>query len=417
MLLRSLLFTTIITGLTISAAQAAENKYVQHNYVANKDIYKPEISTEPTLVNAWGIAIRPKGAGGHFWVTAKDISYEYVGDVSASTDKKLQTLHQDNLKTVKLPVGGDDKFATGVVFSDSKEHFVITQNIDNAEPITAPAKFLFASDGGIISAWTERKKPDGSFDRAGEAIPVIDQSKDGAQFFGLAISHDYTRLYAADFGEQPAIKTFNGKFQPEEITFDNPFDENKNGKIDAGEYAPFNIQALTNHKGENHIFVTYAKTQTCPQDEIEKGTCEKNAIFAGEEDTSQAGQGKLAEFTEDGKLVRIWTTRGKLNAPWGLAYAPANFGKLSNMLLVGNFGDGTISAFHPRTHKFVDFVRDEKGKVIKIDKIWGLLFGNGESLGDTNTLYFAAGPDDEKDGLFGSLKTPPIEEENNEEKK
>lgn len=399
------LFLALISILpSTSNAEARENGYEKTIFVANKEKYKPVFATEKEFINAWGIAIRPKGAGGHFWITAKDISYEYVGDVTASEDKNLQPLHQDKLKIVKLPVGGNEQFATSTVFNDSKENFIITQEIKDAQPITAPAKFLFASDGGIISAWTERKLPDGSFDRSEEALTVIDESKKGAQFFGLAISHNYNRLYAANFGKDAGIEVFDGKFQPVDIKFDMPFDSNKNGKVDAGEYAPFNVQALTTPEGESRIFVTYAKTQTCPKEEVVKKTCDKGGIFAGEEDTSKAGQGRLAEFSEDGKLAAIWNDGGNLSAPWGLAYAPDNFGALSGNLLVANFGSGTIAAFDAKTRSFTDVIKDKKGKPLKIEKIWGLLFGNGESLGDADSLYFTAGPDDEKDGIFGKLR-------------
>jgi len=395
----------LTSALCASAAFANDNNYHQTHFVANKAKYKPALGVEKKMINAWGIAIRPAGAGGHFWVTAKDVSYEYVGDVTQSADEKLRALHQDKLKKITLPVGGGDKFATGVVFSDSKESFVITQEIPGAQPVTAPAKFLFASDGGIISAWTERKKADGSFDRAAQAQAVIDQSKDGAQFFGLAINAAYDRLYAADFGAAPAIKVFGGDFKPLPIVFDMPFDDNKNGKVDAGEYAPFNVQALTTPTGEAHIFVTYAKTQPCPKAEIKKGACKAGEIFAGEEDTSRPGQGRLAEFSEDGTLVAVWNDGGNLSAPWGVAFAPADFGALSGKLLVANFGSDTIAAYDAQSRNFVDVMRNAKGKPVKIAKIWGLLFGNGESLGDKNTLYFTAGPDDEKDGLFGKLRT------------
>jgi uncharacterized protein (TIGR03118 family) len=380
------------------------NSYKTTNFVANKKKYSPTLAVEKNFENAWGIAIRPKGSGGHFWITAKDISYEYVGDVKASTDKKLNTLHTDALKYVHIPTGGKDKFSTSTVFSGSKENFVITQKLKNGELIKAPTKFFFSSDGGIISAWTEHKKPDGSFDWPEKAISVIDHSKQGAQFFGIAINADYSRLYAADFGVNPGIKVFDGKFQQITVNFDQPFDSNKNGKVDSGEYAPFNIQALKTPAGQNHIFVTYAKTQTCPAEEIKKDACKAGEIFAGEEDTSEPGAGRLAEFTEDGKLIAVWKDGGNLSAPWGLAFAPQNFGKLSNTLLVANFGEGTIAAFNPRTHELVDYIRNEKGETLRIDKIWGLLFGNGESLGDSNALYFTAGPDDEKDGIFGSIR-------------
>lgn len=400
------LFVSSAIVLAISSSAVAGDKishFVQHNFVANKDIYKPD-TIEKDFINGWGIAIRPKGEGGHFWVTAKDISYEYVGDVQNSPDEKLRKLHTDELKEVKLPIGGEDNFATGVAFSDSKTDFVITQKVEGVEPITAPAKFLFASDGGIISAWTERKKEDGTFDRAGEALTVIDQSKEGSQFFGLAVSHDCDTLYVADFGQKPAIKVFDGKFQPKDVAFEQPFDDNKNGQFDAGEYAPFNIQALTNAEGKNHIYVAYAKTQTCPEEEVAKKTCNAGELFVGEEDTSKAGLGRVAEFDEDGKLIEVWKDGGKLSAPWGFAFAPESWGQFAGALLVSNLGDGTISAYDSKTKEFIDYIKDSKGKPIKNDKIWGILFGNGESLGDTDALYFAAGPEDETDGVFGSIR-------------
>lgn len=399
MLSRLLLTTALATALSATAMAEPINRYSDTRYVANKASYNPAIGVEPQMINAWGIAIRPVGAGGHFWVTAKNTSFEYVGDVSKSPDPALRKLHQDELRIVKLSVGGEDNFATGIVFSDSKDSFVITQQIEKREPIIAPAKFIFASDGGIISAWTERKKPNGAFDRAGEAVPVIDQSEAGAQFFGLAVNPAYNRLYAADFGEHPSIKVFDGEFKPSNIAFDAPFDDNKNGKVDPGEYAPFNIQTLG-----SHIFVAYAKTQVCPAEEVAKNTCKSGELFVGEEDTSAPGYGRVGEFTEDGKLIAVWNDGGKLSAPWGMVFAPADFGALSGALLVGNFGDGTIAGYDPKTRNFIDYLRDVKGQPIKIDKVWGLLFGNGESLGDTNALYYAAGPEDEADGLFGSLR-------------
>jgi uncharacterized protein (TIGR03118 family) len=87
-----------------------------------------------------------------------------------------------------------------------------------------------------------------------------------------------------------------------------------------------------------------------------------------------------------------------------VAFAPANFGALSNKLLVGNFGDGHIAAFDPATHAFSGYMNTPRGKPVVIEKIWGLLFGNGDALGDADALYFTAGPNDEKDGLFGSLR-------------
>lgn len=406
--IKKIMIATILAATVASYAFAKpkpelSDRFIQTNFTANKASYNAKW-TEPTLVNGWGIAIRPAGAGGHFWIVGDKTSFEYVGDVSQSPDEKLREMHTDKLKYVAIPTGGENNVGTGVVFSDSKKHFVITQKIEGADPITAPSKFIFASDGGIISAWTERKKEDGSFDRSPDAQTVFDGSSKGMQFFGLAISKDYNTLYAADFGKEPAIRAFDGKFQPTTLKFDLPFDTNKNGKVDAGEYAPFNIQQFTVASDESRLFVAYAKTQACPEEEMTKGACKKGEILAGEEDTSKAGAGRIAEFTEEGKLVAVWEDGGKLSAPWGFAFAPQNWGKFPASLLVANFGSGDIAAFDSKTHKFQGYLKDKDGKTLVIDKIWGLIFGNGESLGDKDALYFTAGPNDEKDGLFGSLR-------------
>ena len=95
-------------------------------------------------------------------------------------------------------------------------------------------------------------------------------------------------------------------------------------------FAPFGIQAL----GGN-IFVTYAKQDAAAKDDV-----------------PVPGQAYVDEFTPDGQLVARVVNSGKknapLNAPWGLALAPADFGVFGNDLLVGNFGNGRISAYTKR---------------------------------------------------------------------
>lgn len=388
-----------LLGQTALAADTCPNRYALDVLVANKASYQPA-TVDPGLINAWGIAIRPAGMGGHFWVTAADKSFEYVGDVRQSPDAKLRTLHTDALKTITLPVGGKDNFATGTAFNGSTDQFVIAQNVSGKAPITAPAKFLFASDGGIVSAWTERKVADGVFDWPDHAVPVIDLSGQGSQLFGLTVSHDSKRLYLADFGQNPKVLVYDGQFKPVAVDFPNPFSK---GAPKPGDYVPFNVQALKTPAGENRIFVAYAKSQSCPAEAVKEGTCKAGDIWPGEED-SGAGKGRLAEFTEEGKLVAVWKDDGKLDAPWGVVYAPDNFGALSGHLLVANFGDGLIVAFDPVTRQAVDVLRDADGKPLEVEKAWGLLFGNGASLGDTNALYVAAGPEDEVDGLFGAIR-------------
>ena len=97
--------------------------------------------------------------------------------------------------------------------------------------------------------------------------------------------------------------------------------------------------------------------------------------------------------------------RGQLNAPWGLAMAPASFGRFAGDLLVGNFGDGQINAYvngNGGWHPTARCARSDGGKLV-IDGLWALEFGNAGTNGDPNTLFFTAGPDHESNGLFGTI--------------
>lgn len=386
-----------------------QNRFVQENLVANSLEYGAKF-TFPEFINAWGIAIRPAGAGGHFWVTAGDISHEFVGDVQNSMQQSLQMLTQDNLARVSVPVGGNG-VSTGIVFNEGSK-FVVTQTIPGRPVVSAPAKFIAVSDSGIISAWTERKNADGSFDRSGTFTPMVDRSNAGGQFFGVAMNPSFDRLYVADFGKSPGIKVFGPDYQELASPFPNPFDENANGKVDAGELAPWNVQALSYPSGQKSLFVAYVKTKRCPRDAQEEALCADGDLLPGEEDSLEGGEqgghpdkGRVVEFSFNGELLSIWNDHGRLNAPWGVVFAPADFGSLSGKLLVGNFGGkGRIAAFDPATKEFEQFMKDAGGEPVAIPGLWGLIFGNGASLGDANALYFAAGPGDEADGLFGSLR-------------
>jgi uncharacterized protein (TIGR03118 family) len=100
--------------------------------------------------------------------------------------------------------------------------------------------------------------------------------------------------------------------------------------------------------------------------------------------------------------VKRLVTRGQLNSPWGLALAPASFGRFGGALLVGNFGDGRINAYNPNTGRNMGQLRDTKNKPIDIDGLWGLRFGNGNAA-KTGELVFSAGPDGESHGLLGKI--------------
>lgn len=368
--------------------------YIKQNLRATDAAFcAPEI--DPGLTGAWGIAIRPAGLGGHFWVTGNGSgkSVEYVGDVGG------KPLFQDGLKLVDVPgpkVNGvpEQGTPTGVAFNGSAS-FVVTNDHPNG-PITAAAKFVFATDNGVISAWTERKRADGGTDWPAAAVAVINGTEKGEQYFGVGIPADGSKLLVADFGVSPTLRVYDGAFN--EITsantFKNPFA--RGGIAVPGDYVPFNVQVLV-FKGVERVFVAYAKSQDNP---------DTSAVdfLAGEEDAG-AGKGRVAEFDLNGTLIATWDDRRLLNAPWGLAVAPSDFGPFAGHLLVSNFGDGTTVAFNPNTRRAVDYVRDPFFLPIKSEGIWGLQFGNGVSLGEANHMYYAAGAEtDAGGGVFGKIQ-------------
>lgn len=332
--------------------------------VANKAEYQAQF-VEPALTNAWGIAIRPAGQGGHFWIGASSgQSIEYVGDVGG------QPLFQDELTTVATQGP-----TTGIAFNPAKE-FRITQSHPNGD-IEAPAKFIFANASGTLTAWTERARPAGGFDHPLDSVLVVDGTAQHSAFLGVAISPSGERMFAADFGAQPRVRVYDGRFA-ETGALPNPFTP-ASGPAPGG-FEAFNVQTI----GQS-VFVMYGR-------HVPPGTA------------SPPAEGRLAEFDGNGNLLHVWQDDGKLNYPWGIAPAPAAFGQYAGCLLIGNFGDGTIVAFDPRTRRAVDFVRNAKGEKVVIDGLWGLQFGNGASLGEADDLYYAAGPNREADGLFGKLE-------------
>lgn len=341
----------------------------QVNLVASTAAYGAPI-VEPELENAWGIAIRPAGAGGHFWIGAAGTgkSVQYVGDVNG------QPLFQDELKIVETlgPV-------SGVAFN-SGSGFTITQPHANG-PITAGAKFFFANLSGTVTAWTERARPGGGFDHPADSAVVVDGTARGSSFSGVAVSPAADRLYAADFGADAQVRVFDGQFN-ELASLPNPF-RPASGKQPGG-FEAFNVQTLG-----NSTFVTYGR-QVPP-----------------DPNKPPPAEGRLAEFDAQGQLKARWFGRGFLNYPWGVAPAPQNYGLYAGCMLVGNFGDGTLVAFHPRFRVALDYVRDANGKKVVIDGLWGLQFGNGASLGEAQHMYFAAGPEKETQGLFGKLLPNP----------
>ena len=419
------------TGATVVPALAVRNAYRQTNLAATKPSYSAPF-TFPDMVDAWGIAIRPAGAGGHFWVLGGGTSWQFVGDVSTSADPKFRALFQDGLGEVYLP--GADALttnasagkSTGTAFNGApinSDHFRVTAQTAAANGVMVAfdgsARFVFVTDSGRLSAWTDRAR-DGSTVRVnGAAQLMYDGSALGMSMFGVAIKTDtWDTLWTADFGTTPQVRQFDKAWQLVPTQgFANPFatgalldpaNPSQGNAARPGEPVPFNIQVLG-----ARVFVMYCISQVLR--DANGFIVNAGKIQPGEEDALDAAaearaggfpnRGKVVEYTLAGDQVRVYDDAGRLNAPWGVALAPADFGLVSNALLVGNFGGaGKIAAFNQTTGRFIDYLRNEAGQVIGLDGTWALMFGNGVSLGDANALYFAAGPEGETAGLFGSLR-------------
>jgi len=339
----------LVLGLLPAVAVAEEtapSRYVQTNLVSNL----PGVAQiqDPDLVNAWGMSFSPTSP---VWVSdnGKDVSTLYRGATPGIP-----------LTKVALTVSIADGAPTGQVNNPTTDFEVSDGGT------SAPARFIFASENGFIDGWNPTVSPTTAV-RAAE-VP-------GAVYKGLALSTgpDGNFLYAANFHDG-RVDVFDKDFNLTQLagSFTDP-------KLPRG-YAPFNVANLN-----GFLYVTYAK-----QDED------------GMDDVAGQGHGVVDVFDLQGNFVRRLVQHGRLDSPWGLAIAPSDFGQFSGDLLVGNFGDGRINAFDPTTGEFIGVLSSRPGKPIVIDGLWGLMFGNG-TAGTPTTLLFTAGPNDENDGLFGTL--------------
>lgn len=334
-------------------AGPAHAQYARHDLVS--DIPGRADFTDPSLVNPWGVAFNPTGV---VWVadnrTGKSTLYNGLG--------QPQTLVVD-VPSVDAPTGGP---ATGTAFYGGAGFQI------GAPGASAAARFLFAGEDGVISAWAPSIPPPPP---STQAQRVIDNSAAGANYKGLAVGGE--RLYAADFANG-RIDSFDNAFTPLALSFSDP-------TLPAG-LSPFNVAAIG-----GKVYVAYAQVDPATGDEV-----------------TGAGLGQVDVFSADGALERRLIAPGReLNAPWGLAVAPAGFGDLSGALLVGNFGDGRINAFDPATGDFLGPLTDASGAAIEIDGLWGIQFGNGVQSQPVNTLFFAAGIEDEQHGLYGRIDAIP----------
>jgi uncharacterized protein (TIGR03118 family) len=352
-ILKAIMLLAFVVPLLPSSTFA---QYIRTDLVSNQPGVAPH--TDPHLVNAWGLVQR---ANSPFWVSDNGTGFStlYTG-----------TGLQINLFVSIPPAPGSPAGTlgtpTGIVGNISQTDFKITENGNSG-----PAVFIFATLDGTVSAWNPMV--DGATGNVNATLTPADRSGVGAVYTGLAIATNNTKgqfLYAADDSSNRRIDMFDATFK-----FVKSFDDPKIPK----NFTPYGIQ---NINGE--IWVTYTAL-------------------------NKAMGGFVDVFNTDGSLKTRFAVQGPLHSPWGLAQAPADFGPMSNAILVSNnIPRGRINAFDPNTGAFLGALRDASGNPIEIDNVWALQFGSDTGPNTKhNQLFFTAGPNNYANGLYGVITVGP----------
>jgi len=342
-------------------ASAHTTAYRQINLVSDQP-GKAQL-TDPDLVNAWGLAASPgtnAKPGSPLWVAdnGSDKATLYTGATATSVTKAGLVVSV----TGAAPTGQVFNSASGFVVSDKQGH-------------SGSSTFIFDTENGTIDGWNATVGATGS--NPSTVTEVARDNGANAVYKGLAVaqaSDGKTYLYATNF-RSGRVEAYDSTFKPVQLPgglFVDP-------RLPAG-YGPFGIAEIS-----GKLYVTFAKQDATLHDDV-----------AG------LGHGFVDVFTNNGAFVHRLASRGALDSPWGLALAPAGFGRFSGDLLVGNFGNGHINVYSPSTGRHLGQLQQPNGRPIVIDGLWALSFGNGNAA-RTDQLLFSAGPDGESHGLLGKI--------------
>lgn len=351
---------TLLAMLSFAAVSPAQQlqHYKQTNLVA--DTSGVAAGMDSNLVNPWGMS---RSSTSPWWVsdngTGKATLYTGTGTAAALV--------------VTIPTGDPNVSATG---TPTGQVFNGTQDFQLAPG--KPALFIFVTEDGTVSGWNPGVNPSSAVIKVPEKLPAT-----GASVFkGAALAtisspsgEAANFLYVADF-RQGQVKVYDKNFHLVSLGAEAFHDDH----VRAG-FAPFNVQNI----GGN-LYVTYARQDSQKHDQV-----------------NGAGLGYVDVYTPWGHLINRLEHGSWLNSPWGITQAPSDFGAYSHDILVGQFGSGNIDVFDPVTGEFKGFLNDANNNPITIDGLWDISFGSGGTSGPANTLFFAAGSDDEQHGLFGTI--------------
>jgi uncharacterized protein (TIGR03118 family) len=323
---------------------------------------------DPNLKNPWGVVFGPTTP---VWVANNHTGTSTLYDGNGKPQPAATPL------IVNTPPAGAVTFApTGIVFNGSATDFMVT-----AAGKSGPARFIFSGEGGMIAGWS----PTVDTTHSVTMYPAAGGDSGGAIYKGLAIAKNATGasfLYATDFHNNK-VDVFDTTFAKQTLAAGAFVDP----KLPAG-YAPYGIQAIANGTGGAvQIYVSYAKQDSNAEDNV-----------------SGDGLGMVDIYDATGAFIKqLVPPGGALNGPWGMALAPADFGTLSKTLLVGNFGDGKINGYDPASGTFMGAIMDSAGHPFAMPGLWGIAFGNDAANQPHNTLFFAAGINDEANGSYGRI--------------
>lgn len=298
---------------------------------------------DPNLVNAWGIA---HSSNGPRWVVDNEtnVATAYQRDTGRPTGMSISIPGGEGTGIVHVPGNGQDN-----------DDFVIRRNGTQGE-----SSFIFVNENGLISGYNSAVDP-------ATAVIAVNLRAQNASLKGVTLlnnSNGVMTLYVADFHNN-RVRMYDEQFR-EIGRFTDPSLPKR--------FAPFNVKAI-----RGNIFVAFA--------EREKG---------GDDEVAGPGLGYIDVFAPNGNLLKHLVANGPLNAPWGMTLAPPGFGGLDGATLVGNFGDGKINAFDA-SGNFMGALQGTDGQDLSIDGLWGI-----DSNSD-GSVDFAAGPDDEANGLLGRI--------------
>lgn len=320
------------------------------------DGYVPATNTDPNFVDPWGVAGTKT-----LWIDTAVTGYSYVVPIVTPAPPASPVA----FKAVVPPAPGTTGAGqpTGII-QNTTTGFILSNG--------AKASFLFATLDGTISGWNSATSAGGN-----NALIAVNNNAKNAVYTDMALVTNATGsfLLLPNFGAGASVEVYNTTFQlaPQAGSFADP-------NIPAG-YAPYAVKVIG-----TQVFVTYMLRGVPPASSYQE--------------TLGTNTGFVSVFDVNGNFVARAVTGGLLNAPWGVAIAPAGFGIYAGDLLIGNFGDGLITAYNPTTYAYLGTLADGTGKAIAYPGLWDI-FANAN--GNASALYFTAGLANETHGLFGSI--------------